>query len=29
MDELEFLHGDLSEFLTKLITTSDDDTEFN
>lgn len=28
MDELEFLHGDLSEFLTKLITTSDDDNEF-
>ncbi|MCP4538262.1 MAG: HEAT repeat domain-containing protein [Chloroflexi bacterium] len=27
MDELEFLHGDLSEFLTKLITTSDGDTE--
>jgi HEAT repeat protein len=30
MDELEFLHGDLSEFLTKLVTTSDtSDTEFN
>ncbi len=28
MDELEFLYGDLSEFLTTLISTSDDDSEF-